>query len=69
MSKIRIKIAFYQFLCGLFKHRWKYIETTEPGIGISFKAKWRFCKRCAKAEYLGLSQPDHPRCKCIIEER
>ncbi len=53
-----------EFLCRLFKHRWKYIEIEDENyLGL---VTWRFCRRCAVAEFLGPVPPQHPMCRCVI---
>ncbi len=64
MQRSNIRKRWHQFLCWVFWHRWKYIEIEdEDYIGL---VTWRFCRRCAVAEFLGPRPPDHPMCRNVM---
>lgn len=63
---MKIKKRWHQFLCWLFGHRWYYYEKDIEGqINPDL---WQVCKRCAKAEWLGIKPPEHPMCRCVIHD-
>lgn len=75
---MKVRKRWHEFLCWLFWHRWKYIETKEwvesedlcsaKWSMALVAAHWRYCKRCGVAERIEAPPPKHPMCRCVINE-